>query len=61
MSSYLGRLSLPGLLYRALQVQRALGTDLQTKVRSRVPLEEAVEGILSYQERMTGGKVLLTP
>ncbi len=61
LSSYLGSLSLPGLLYRALQVQRALGTDLQTRVRSRVPLEEAVEGIRGYQERMTSGKILLTP
>lgn len=61
LSSYLGSLSLPGLLYRALQVQRALTTDLQTKVRARLRLEDAVEGIRSYQERMTDGKVLLTP
>ncbi len=61
LSSYLGSLSLPGLLYRALQVQRALATDLQTKVRSRIPLEEAVAGIRDYQERMTSGKILLTP
>ena len=61
LSSYLGSLSLPGLLYRALQVQRALTTDLQTKVRAHVGLEEAVAGIEGYQERMTDGKILLTP
>lgn len=61
LSDYLGSLSLPGLLDRAVRVQRALATDLQVKVRARVGLEDAVNAIQNYEERMTDGKVLLTP
>lgn len=61
LSDYLGNLSLPGLLLTALRVQRALGTDLQVQVRAHYSLERAIEGIESYQERMTEGKILLTP
>ena len=61
LSDYLGSLSLPGLLDRAVRVQRALTTDLQVEVRARVGLGDAVAGIRSYEAQMTGGKVLLTP
>ena len=61
LSDYLNELSLRALLVRALQVQRALGKELQVQVRARVPLGEAVAGIKSYQERMSEGKILLTP
>lgn len=61
LSDYLGRLSLPGLLDRAVRVQRALATDLQVEVRARVRLEDAVDSIQNYEAQMTGGKVLLTP
>ncbi len=61
LSDYLGSLSLPGLLRRAVQVQRALGSDLQVEVGARVGLEDAVTSIERYQEKMTGGKVLLVP
>lgn len=61
LSDYLGRLSLPGLLSRAVRVQRALATDLQVKVRARVGLEDAAQVIGDYQARVSDGKVLLTP
>lgn len=61
LSDYLDSLSIPGLLDRAVRVQRALETDLQVKVRAHVALEHAVAGIQSRQEQITGGKVLLIP
>lgn len=61
LSDYLAGLRAPGLLRRAVRVQRALATDLQVKVRARVPLEGAVEAIERYQARMSEGKVLLVP
>lgn len=61
LSDYFGSLSLPGLLSRAVRVQRALATDLQVKVRARVGLGDAARAIEDYQARMSDGKVLLTP
>lgn len=61
LSDYLGGLGLPGILRRAVEVQRALATDLQVEVRAQVGLEEAVEHIRRYEAQMTGGKLLLTP
>ena len=61
LSDYLANLSLPGLLYRAWRVQKALANDMQISVRERYSLDEAVEGIRTYQESMTDGKILITP
>lgn len=61
LSSYMSRLSVPGLLRRALQVQRSLSTDLEVTVRERVPLPQAAAAIGRYQTQMSGGKLLLTP
>lgn len=61
LSDYLNSLSLPGLLYRAWRVQKALASDLQISVRERYSLDKAVEGIKTYQESMTDGKILITP
>lgn len=61
LSDYLDRLSLPGLLYRAWRVQRALIGDLRIDVRGRYTLDEAVEGIKTYEQRMTDGKILIVP
>ena len=61
LSDYLKNLSLPGLLYRAWRVQRLLASDLQIDVRGRYSLDEAVEGIKTYQEKMTDGKILIRP
>lgn len=45
----------------ARSVQMHLRGELKTEVRARLPLEEAAEGLRSYQREMTGGKVLLVP
>lgn len=42
-------------------VQSLLQNELKTEVRARLPLEEAAEGLRSYEREMTGGKVLLVP
>ena len=61
LSDYLGALSLPGLVRRAVGVQRPLRGDLQAEVRSSVGLEGAVAAIEDYEKSMGGGKVLITP
>lgn len=61
LSDYLGNLSLPGLVRRAVGVQRSLRGDLRVEVRNRVGLEEAVAAIRDYDQHMSGGKVLITP
>lgn len=43
------------------KVQKLLGTDLETPVRTRLSLEEAVAGIRDYRSRMSAGKILLMP
>ena len=42
-------------------VQSLLQNELKTEVRARLPLEDAAEGLRSYEREMTGGKVLLVP
>ncbi len=42
-------------------VQSHLQGELKTEVRARLPLEEAAEGLRSYEREMTGGKVILVP
>jgi NADPH2:quinone reductase len=48
-------------LITARGVQSLLRNELKTEVRARLPLEEAAEGLRSYEREMTGGKVLLLP
>lgn len=43
------------------KVQNLLGAELQTPVRDRLPLDEAVAGLRAYQAHMSAGKILLTP
>lgn len=45
----------------ARRVQALLLSELKTEVRARLPLEEAAEGLRSYEREMTGGKVILVP
>lgn len=43
------------------RAQKLLLTDLRTEIRARYGLQEARTAVESYQERMTGGKILLVP
>lgn len=61
LSTYMSQLGLPGLLRRALKVQRTLSTDLQVKVRERATLAHAAAAIERYEAHMSGGKLLITP
>ena len=61
LSDYLENLALPNFLLRTVRVQRALATDLRADIRGRYTLENAVEGIRDYEQRMTDGKILITP
>ena len=45
----------------ARRVEGLLRNELKTEVRARLPLEEAVEGLRSYEREMTGGKVVFVP
>ena len=61
LSAWKPRLGILGMLYAGWQIQRLLGDELKTEVQARVPLAEAVQGIDSYLNDMTGGKILLIP
>ena len=43
------------------QVQHLLGSDLQTQIQARYPLEHVAKALQHYERHMTAGKVLLTP
>jgi NADPH:quinone reductase len=48
-------------LTAARSVQKLLKDELRTKIRARLPLEDAAEGVRLYEREMTGGKVIFVP
>jgi NADPH:quinone reductase len=50
-----------GRMLMAIRVQRQLGGDLASEVRSRVPLEDVPSAIQSYKKEMSCGKILIYP
>jgi NADPH:quinone reductase-like Zn-dependent oxidoreductase len=53
--------SLLGLARVAFSVQKHMGDDFRTEVRTRVSLDQAAEALESYKKDMSAGKVLLVP
>ena len=49
------------MLYAGWQVQKLLGKELQTEVQARFRFEEAIQGLETYVNGMTKGKVLFVP
>jgi NADPH:quinone reductase len=43
------------------RVQNMLQSDMATEVKARMPIASANEALKQYQEKMSGGKILLTP
>jgi len=41
--------------------QNLIGTDLKSEIRGRYPFQEARKAVKEYTNKMTGGKILLTP
>jgi NADPH:quinone reductase-like Zn-dependent oxidoreductase len=42
------------------KAQKLMNSSLKTHIRARYPLQEAQKAVMDYQQKMTGGKVLLT-
>jgi len=61
LSDWLRAKNVLGKFLVARKVEGLLRGELKTEVRARLPLEEAAEGLRSYEQEMTGGKVLLVP
>ncbi len=49
------------LLKAGVSVQRHLARELRTEIRERAPLEDVQGAVRRYREKMTAGKILLTP
>lgn len=45
----------------ALHVQKFLANELQTEIRARLPLAQAISGLQQYASGMTEGKILFVP
>jgi NADPH:quinone reductase-like Zn-dependent oxidoreductase len=43
------------------RVQRLIGSELSSEIRSRYPLESVGEAVTDYESDMSSGKVMLTP
>ena len=61
LSEWVRKLSVPRLLMTGFAIQRLLGAELQTTVRARVSLDDAVAELQAYKSEMTKGKVLIVP
>ena len=62
LRDWLAARGLPGILRATSRVQRLVaGGAFETTILRRVGLDEAIDGLLAYRERMTAGKVLLRP
>lgn len=59
LSTWARKTSFLKVLSAAQQVQRLARTELQSKVRQRLPLSSVEEALDLYQKDMTAGKVLL--
>src|SRR6516225_9318211 len=58
LSAWLRRRNLVGQFRLARQVQVLLVGELKTEIQTRLPLEEAAQGLALYSNNMTAGKVL---
>ena len=61
ISTWLGNKSLPQNLLLWRRAQKLVASGLKADIRSRHPLQDAIEVVKNYQHEMTGGKVLLVP
>ncbi len=61
LSAWIAKQALLKLLYTFNKVQKYLSKKHQFKINKRVSLEETVEGISLYYNKMSDGKVLVKP
>jgi NADPH:quinone reductase-like Zn-dependent oxidoreductase len=59
LANWLAKKNLLQVLQLAAQTQSLLGTDLQSPIHKRFPLENAQKGIDTYTHNMSAGKILL--
>ena len=61
LGPWMAKKRLPQKLLLWRRAQKLLLTDLSSKIRARYALQDAQEAVQSYQNHMTGGKVLFIP
>lgn len=61
LTTWVARKNFVKLLLMWRRAQKLLTVELRSKIRSRYPLREVQKAIQEYDEKMTGGKVLLKP
>ena len=61
LSSYLGSKGPLSIIRLSKRVQKLLGSELKSEVRQRYSVDDAQQAVADYSERMSGGKVLITP
>ncbi|MBK7407047.1 MAG: zinc-binding dehydrogenase [Saprospirales bacterium] len=59
LSDWMQKKNLLQILADIRRVQRMLGEELQTPVKKRMPFSDINEALASYQEEMSGGKILM--
>jgi NADPH2:quinone reductase len=59
LSNWLGKKNLFQIFRLSRQAQSLLGTDLRAPVHQRLPLSAAQQGVETYIQNMTAGKILL--
>ena len=50
-----------GLLAKVAAALQGVGREYGTEVAEKVPLDDARDAMLRYEERMTRGKILFVP
>jgi NADPH:quinone reductase-like Zn-dependent oxidoreductase len=61
LSAWVSKLTIIKLLRTSFAIQRLLAEELQTTIRARVSLQDAVSELEAYKKEMSKGKVLITP